>query len=337
MTTQQIQALKLVLAEPKHIVIVTHKNPDGDAMGSSLGLYNLLIQKGHVVTVITPNNYPAFLSWLPGNNTVIDFTAFEEKAKAVIASAEVIFCLDFNTLGRIEAVGDEVQKANAIKILVDHHPQPDSFPDFVLHDVSASSTSELIVELLELLEEKPLLNAAAATCLYTGIMTDTGSFRFPATTARTHRIVADLIDAGAPNALIHQRVYDCNTENRMRLWGYCQSEKMNVLYAYNSAYIALTAAELQRFNFKKGDTEGMVNLALSIEGIKFSAFFMEAEDKIRISFRSKGDFDVNAFARTHFNGGGHKNAAGASSNSSLENTISEFLTILALYKEQLTA
>jgi bifunctional oligoribonuclease and PAP phosphatase NrnA len=335
MTTSQIQELKLLLAQPKQIVIVTHKNPDGDAMGSSLGLYNVLIQQSHTVTVITPNERPEFLSWLPGNNVVVEFTANEVKAKTAVAAAAIIFCLDFNTLTRIEELGTAVEKSTAVKILIDHHPQPAAFPDFLLHDVAASSTCQLIYELMELLGEKQLLNKAVATCLYTGIMTDTGSFRFPCTSAKTHLAIAALIEAGAPNALIHQNVYDQGTENRLRLWGYCQSEKMNILYDYNAAYIAVKTTELERFQYKKGDTEGMVNLPLSISGIKFSAFFMESEEKIRISFRSKGNFDVNQFARDHFNGGGHQNAAGGSFSGTLEELVTQFLTLLPLYKEQL--
>ncbi|MCE9538136.1 MAG: bifunctional oligoribonuclease/PAP phosphatase NrnA, partial [Bacteroidetes bacterium] len=310
MNTNQLKEIKELLSKPKNIVIVTHWSPDGDAMGSSLGLYNYLTQKKHKVTVITPNDYPSFLYWLPGNKSVINFSTKAKEAKATVAKANIIFCLDFNSLKRIDALGDEVGKSKAKKCIIDHHLQPEDFADFMLHDIKACSTCELIHDFIELMGDKKLINKNIANCLYTGIMTDTGSFRFPSTTSKTHRIIAELIEAGAENSEIHNRIYDDNTEDKLRLLGFCLAEKLTVLKEYGTAFFSLRSDELKHFNYRKGDTEGVVNYALSIEGIRFAAFFVERDGIIKTSFRSKGDFNVNLFSRKHFSGGGHANAAG---------------------------
>lgn len=337
MKTKQINELKELLVKPKRIVIVTHWSPDGDAMGSSLGLYNYLIQKKHKVTVITPNDYPAFLSWMKGNDTVLDFSKQTKKAKDAVGKANLIFTLDFNSLKRIDKLGPEVEKSKAIKILIDHHQQPESYAKYMLHDVHASSTCELVFEFIVMMGDTKLINKHVAECIYAGIMTDTGSFRFPSTSAKTHRIAAHLIATGMNNAEIHNRIYDDNTESKLKLLGYCLAEKLTVFSDYKTAFFSLRTDELQRFNYKKGDTEGIVNYALSIEGIKFAAFFVERDGVIKTSFRSKGSFDVNLFAREHFSGGGHINAAGGMSELSMDETISKFVALLPRYKKQLNA
>lgn len=336
MNAKQVKEVKSLLAKPKHIVIVTHWSPDGDAMGSSLGLYNYLIQKDHKVTVITPNDYPAFLSWMPGDKKVIDFSKKTNAAKKHVAQAELIFCLDFNSLKRIDKLGDEVAKSKAIKFIIDHHLQPEDFAQYMLHNVGACSTCELIYEFISLMGDKKLLNKDIANCLYTGIMTDTGSFRFPSTTTKTHAIIADLMKAGAENSEIHNRIYDGNTVDKIKLLGYCLGEKLTVMKELNTAYFSLTDKELKKFNYKKGDTEGVVNYALSIEGIKFAAFFVERDGIIKTSFRSKGSFNVNLFARAHFEGGGHANAAGGMSPLSMKDTLKKFVSIVPGYKKELT-
>lgn len=336
MNAKQVKEVKSLLAKPKHIVIVTHWSPDGDAMGSSLGLYNYLIQKDHKVTVITPNDYPAFLSWMPGDKKVIDFSKKAAAAKKLVAQAELIFCLDFNSLKRIDKLGDEVAKSKAIKFIIDHHLQPEDFAKYMLHNVGACSTCELIYEFISLMGDKKLLNKDIANCLYTGIMTDTGSFRFPSTTTKTHAIIADLMKAGAENSEIHNRIYDGNTVDKIKLLGYCLGEKLTVMKELNTAYFSLTDKELKKFNYKKGDTEGVVNYALSIEGIKFAAFFVERDGIIKTSFRSKGSFNVNLFARAHFEGGGHANAAGGMSPLSMKDTLKKFVSIVPTYKKELT-
>ncbi|MES2284184.1 MAG: bifunctional oligoribonuclease/PAP phosphatase NrnA [Bacteroidota bacterium] len=335
MNANQVKEIKELLSKPKNVVIVTHWSPDGDAMGSSLGLYNYLTQKKHKVTVITPNDYPSFLYWLPGNKNVINFSTKAKEAKVAVAKANIIFCLDFNSLKRIDALGDEVGKSKAKKCIIDHHLQPEDFADFMLHDIKACSTCELIHDFIELMGDKKLINKNISNCLYTGIMTDTGSFRFPSTTSKTHRIIAELIEAGAENSEIHNRIYDDNTEDKLRLLGFCLAEKLTVLKEYGTAFFSLRADELKHFNYRKGDTEGVVNYALSIEGIRFAAFFVERDGIIKTSFRSKGDFNVNLFSRKHFSGGGHANAAGGMSEMSLDETIIKFVSLLAGYKKEL--
>ncbi|HSH64309.1 MAG TPA: DHH family phosphoesterase, partial [Bacteroidia bacterium] len=221
MTGTEKNKIKALLSKPKNIVIVTHWSPDGDAMGSSLGLYNYLIQKKHTVQVITPNDYPDFLNWLPGNKKVIDFSARPKLAKTKVGKADFIFCLDFNSLKRIDLLGDEIAKSKAAKMIIDHHLQPEDFADYMFHSTKACSTCELIYEFIEQMGDKKKVTKDVANCLYTGIMTDTGSFRYPATTAKTHKIVAELITAGAENANIHDLVYDNNSEGRLKLLGYC--------------------------------------------------------------------------------------------------------------------
>ncbi len=335
MNAAQVKEIKALLSSPKNIVIVTHWSPDGDAMGSSLGLYNYLIQKKHKVTVITPNDYPSFLHWLPADNKVINFSSKAKPAKTAVAKADIVFCLDFNSLKRIDALGDEVGKSKAVKCIIDHHLQPEDFAKYMLHDVKACSTCELVFEFIELMGDKKLLNKDISNCLYTGIMTDTGSFRFPSTTAKTHGIIAELIKAGAENAAIHTRIYDDNTEDKLKLLGFCLAEKLTVLKELGTAFFSLREDELKHFNYKKGDTEGIVNYALSIKGIRFAAFFVERDGEIKTSFRSKGSFNVNLFSRKHFNGGGHANAAGGMSDLTLDETIIKFVSVLAAYKKEL--
>ena len=336
MKPAQIKKVKDLLRKPRQIAILTHWSPDGDAMGSSLGLYNYLIQKKHKVTVITPNDYPDFLTWMPGNKKVVDALANPKKAATALKKAEVIFTLDFNNLKRLEGLGQLVEQSKAVKILIDHHVQPEDYAQYSHHTTQTSSTCELVYEFICLMGDKKKVNAKIAGCLYTGIMTDTGSFRFPSTSAKTHRVVADLIEAGANNADIHQQVYDGNTESRTRLIGYSLSEKMKLFPELNAAYISLNSDELNRFHYVKGDTEGLVNYPLSIRNIRFSAFIVERDGKVKVSFRSKGDFDVNLFARKHFSGGGHVNAAGGSSDLGLEETLKKLESLLPQYKKQLT-
>jgi phosphoesterase RecJ-like protein len=334
-TATEIKKVKTLLSKPKNIVIVTHWSPDGDAMGSSLGLYNYLIQKKHTVQVITPNDYPSFLNWLPGNKKVINFSTNPKPAVSKVAKADFIFCLDFNSLKRIDILGEEVAKSTAPKMIIDHHLEPEDFASYMLHNVKASSTCELIYDFIQLMSDKKKLTKDVANCLYTGIMTDTGSFRYPSTTAKTHRIVGELIQAGAENGDIHRLIYDNNTESRLKILGYCLGERLNVLDEYGVAYFSLSQQDLDQRNYQKGDTEGIVNFPLSIKAVQFSAFFVERDGIIKISFRSKGTFDVNKFARAHFSGGGHANAAGGMSKLSLKETVAQFVEVLPSYKKQL--
>lgn len=311
------------------ISIVTHWSPDGDAMGSSLALYHFFKLMKKKVKVIVPNDYPGFLKWLPGNNEVLNHSAYRKKTETYIEKSDLIFTLDFNAVSRIEELGKVIVKNPCIKIMIDHHQQPENYAQLYYHDVEASSTCELIYEFITILKGKNLINTKIATCIYTGILTDTGGFRFPSTSSKTHKIAADLIEKGINHSDIYNAVHDDNTENRLKLLGYCLSEKMQVFPQYHAALISLSQKEQDQFNFQRGDTEGVVNYPLSIRGIKLSAFFAERDGVIKISFRSKGKFDVNVFARKHFNGGGHKNAAGGKSNESMEVVVKKFKQLLA--------
>lgn len=331
-----LEALKTFLAEPRHIVITTHHKPDGDAMGSSLGLYNYLIQKGHFVKVITPTDYPYFLQWLPNNPEVIIFTEHIEESKKLVKDAELIFCLDFNALSRINELGDEVRNSTALKVMIDHHLEPEGFDDFRHWNIGACASAQLVYDfIVNSLDDKEFINKDVATCLYTGIMTDSGSFRFPTVTSDLHRIVADLIDAGAENWRIHQQVYDNATEGRLKFLGYCLSNKLEVLREYNTALITVAKSDIQKFDIQTGETEGIVNYALSINGVKLAAFIVERKDKVKLSLRSTGDFPANEICKKYFNGGGHRNAAGGQSEESLNKVVEKFKSILPEYKNLL--
>ncbi|MGB4775156.1 MAG: bifunctional oligoribonuclease/PAP phosphatase NrnA [Daejeonella sp.] len=329
----ELTELKEILAQPKHIVITTHHKPDGDAMGSSLGLYNYLVQKGHQVRVITPSDYPSFLQWLPNNPEVIIYTEHEKEAQQLIADADLIFCLDFNSLSRINEMGNFVRDSKAIKVMIDHHLEPEGFDDYRHWTINACATAQLVYDLIvNVFAERQFINKDVATCLYTGIMTDSGSFRFPTTTSQVHHIVADLIDLGAENSKIHQQVYDNFSENRLRFLGHCLLNKMEIFTEYNSALITINQEELKQYQITTGDTEGIVNYALSINGIRLAALIIERPDKVKISLRSTGDFPANEICKKYFNGGGHRNAAGGFSDDKIEATVAKFKLILPEYK-----
>ena len=336
MTKSDISDIKQLLATPKQIVIVPHKNPDGDAIGSTLALYHYLTAKGHKAIVIAPNDYPEFLKWIPGETTIINHETHTEEANTLISNAELIFTLDFNALHRTGAMELPLTNATATKILIDHHQQPDNYAKYIYSDVNMCSTCEMVYHFLEMLNETIAIDAKIATCLYVGIMTDTGSFRFASTTSTTHRVIADLIDKGAVNADIHGNVYDNNSYSKLQLLGLALNN-LRVVPNLNTAYISLSQRELNKHHFTKGDTEGIVNYGLSIKGVKFAAIFIEHKQEgiIKISLRSKDNFDVNEFARAHFNGGGHINAAGGRSNLKLSETIDKFVSLLPNYEQAL--
>lgn len=336
MTKDDIFHIKQLLSKPKNIVIIPHKNPDGDAVGASLGLYHFLKGQKHHVNVITPNDYPDFLKWMPSETLVIKYDNETEKGNTLIENADLIFTLDFNALNRIGALEMPVTNSKAIKIMIDHHQEPDNYAKFIYSDVSMSSTCEMIYNFLDMLGEVNQIDANIATCLYTGIMTDTGSFKFSCTTTQTHKIIGTLIEKGANNTQIHNNIYDTYSYNQLQLLG-CALKNLRVLPEYNTAYITLSQEELNTFNFKKGDTEGFVNYGLALKGIVFSIIFIEnnQEGIVKISLRSKGDFSVNEFAKTHFEGGGHINAAGGKSTLSLVQTVEKFISILPNYKNVL--
>ena len=331
-----IASLRELLAQPQKIVITTHHKPDGDAMGSSLGLYNYLIQQGHHVQVITPTDYPDFLAWMPGNGEVIIYTDHMAVAAEFVANAELIFCLDFNTLSRINELGELVRASSAVKVMIDHHLDPEDFDDYRHWDINACASAQLVYTfIVNELGNKAMINKYVATCLYTGIMTDSASFRLPNTTSDVHRIAADLIDAGAVNWHIHELVYSNSSESRLRFLGHCLSEKLEVLPEFNTAVISVNKEELEKYDVVTGDTEGVVNYALSITGIRLAAFIVERTDKVKLSLRSRGEFPANEICKKYFNGGGHRNAAGGTSTNSLNEVIEQFKLILPEYKKLL--
>lgn len=319
------------ISNSKEIVITTHYNPDGDAIGSSLALYHVLKQLGCNVVVLLPNEYPSFLKWMPGNEKVLIYEANPEHCNSVIAKAQMIFCLDYNAMSRVKYFTKQLQEAKATKILIDHHIDPSDEFDFTHSRISVSSTSELLYEVIAGMGYGKLINKDVAECLFVGIMTDTGSFSFACNYSQTFEITARLIGKGIDAEHIHRLVYDTYSEQRMRLLGFCLSDRLIVHAEYKTAYIWLTQKDLERFDHQIGDTEGVVNYALSIEGITMAALFTERNDRIRISFRSKGEFSVNEFAKKHYAGGGHRNAAGGDSFVNMEETLRIFEELLPVY------
>jgi len=331
-----IQALQDFLSTPRKIVILTHFKPDADALGSSLGLAGYLKKKGHQPTVITPSDYPSFLNWMPGNSEVVVFQKEKpETAADLIKNAEMIFCLDFNSLSRINELGDMVKASSARKVLIDHHLEPEAFAEFEQWDTKAASTTELVYGLIEEMGEKSQIEPNIADCLYAGMMTDTGGFRHPNTTSRVFQVASDLVARGANPSKISRLIYDTNSLERLRLLGYVLSQKLQVLPEFKTAYIVLNNDDLKKYGSQTGDTEGLVNFGLSIEGVHLSVLISERKENIKLSFRSLGNFSVNDFARKHFEGGGHKNAAGGQSNIGLEETVKKFLALLPEHQNQL--
>ncbi len=337
MNFDDFQKIKQILSKPKKISIVTHRNPDGDAYGSSLALYLYLLKFDHEVTVLSPNDCPDFLKWLPEEDKIVIFENDTKIGTKIIEDSDIIFTLDFNALHRVGVkMLKPLDKAKSIFVMIDHHQEPEDYATFKYVDPKICSTSQMIYQFIKKLGHLDYIDKDIATCLYTGILTDTGSFRFPSTNSDTHKIVAQLLDTGANNSEIYNNIHDVNTYERMQLLSIAL-QNMKVIENYHTAYITLSQNELNKFNFKKGDTEGFVNYALSLKNVFFAAIFIEDRKQgiVKISFRSVGHFSVNEFSRNHFEGGGHINAAGGKSNLSLKNTVSKFLEILPQYKDQL--
>lgn len=332
MKEEEIKGILELLASPKKIAVIPHRSPDGDAMGSTLALYHFLKKLDHQPIVIAPNEFPDFLAWLPGSVNVLIFEKDKENVARILTEAELIFTLDFNALHRTGEMENVLNKLKAPFIMIDHHQKPDDYALYRYSDTNFGSTCEMIYNFILFLGYKELLDKTIATCLYTGIVTDSGSFRFPSTTSMTHRVVAELLDIGVQNGDIHNSLFDNNSYHRLQLLGRAL-QNMKVLPQYKTSYIKLTQQELDEFHYVKGDTEGIVNYGLTIKGIIFTAIFIENKDEgiIKISFRSQGNFDVNQFARDHFNGGGHINAAGGKSTLPLDETVKQFETILSKY------
>ncbi len=328
--------LKQLLEDKKEqIVLVTHENPDGDAIGSAIGLAEILQNQGHTVSIISPNNYPEFIKWFSSEIEIIIYSKEKKKVKKVLEEAGILFCLDFNDAKRAGKMEKHILNFNRPTVLIDHHPHPSDFPDILISEPEYSSTAELLYVVISEIGLKEHLNKQSAEALYTGIMTDTGSFSHNISNPNTFRVVAELLALGIKAEKIQSNVYHNFSANRMRLLGHCLDKKMEVFPELRSAVISITKKELEEFEYKTGDTEGFVNYPLSINNVVFSALFIEKEGFVKASFRSKGNFPANQFSRSHFEGGGHLNAAGGESKQNLVETVERFKQLLKEYKHQL--
>ena len=333
----QINEIFPQLRDPKNVVITTHQKPDGDAMGSSLGLFHFLKQLGHSVTVVSPTNWADFLDWMPSTKLVLDYERQTEEANELIDKADWIFCLDFNTLSRTKRMEENLANATGIRILIDHHqePQIEKFA-YGVSSTYKSSTCEMVYDLIMDSGNEAFINESVAECLYSGVMTDTGSFRFPSTSASVHRMVATLKDKGLQHSRVHEALFDNYLENRFRFIGHILLNRMEIFYEYNTALIAVNQQDLIKYDIITGDTEGLVNYPLSIKGIKLAVIVIDRGEERKCSFRSKGSFDVNTFARKYFNGGGHFNAAGGQSKEPLDAVVAKFKEAMTENKDQLS-
>jgi len=331
-----IKELYPQLTSPKNVFITTHQKPDADAMGSSLALALVLKKLGHKVTVASPTNWSNWLNWMEGVKQVIDFESNRDKIQVLLDEADWVFCLDFNIFHRTKNLAPLLKEAKCVKILIDHHQEPDipNF-DFGISTTEKSSTCEMVYDFLMEAGLEQYMDKSVAECLYAGVMTDTGSFRFPSAKSSVHRMVAHLKLLGINHSQIHENLFDNFLENKLRFLGYVLMNRMDVSYEYNTALIHVTKKDLLRFQVKTGDTEGLVNFPLTIQGIRLSALVIDRDEERKWSFRSKGDFDVNTFARKHFEGGGHFNAAGGRSSDALEMTLEHFKKVIKDYKDAL--
>ena len=329
--------LKKVLESPFHVAILTHINPDGDAIGSILGLYWFLIKRGCTVSLATPNQFPHYLKWMEGSERILDFSKDPEQVSIELKKADLVFCLDFNEPGRLGGIQALFEELDVMTILVDHHPDPLDMTDYIISDTQASSTAELVYQMICDLDGQDIVDKRIAECLYAGIMTDTGCFSFNSSNPGTFGLVGELLQKGLDKDRIFSLVYDNYSIDRMRLLGFSLKEKMVVISELRTAYISLSTEELIQFNHRTGDTEGFVNYPFNIGDVRVSALFLEREDHIKISFRSKGNFKINQFAAKYFNGGGHMNAAGGEYHDSLENTLRHFEEMIVKYADEISA
>ena len=318
-----------LLDQPRSIVITTHQKPDADAMGASLALRHFLQQLGHTVTVISPTNWAGWVNWMPGAKEVMDYEMDRPKAEAVLDKAEWLFCLDFNNFYRTKTLTEKLKTLNCTKILIDHHQEPDtdSF-DYGASDVTKSSTCEMVYDFIVNAGYADKITTEVAECVYAGVVGDTGSFRFESSQAGVHKLVADLKIRGLKHGNVHDKLFDNFLENRLRFIGHVLLNRMEVFYEFNTVLIAIPKSDLLRYHVKTGDTEGLVNFPQSIQGIKLVALVIDRDEERKWSFRSKGDFDCNSFARKYFEGGGHYNASGGRSIESLEKTVEHFMKAL---------
>lgn len=332
----ELETFDRVIKDHHSFVILPHYNPDGDAIGSALAFYIVLKKLQKKVIVISPSQYPDFLYWLPENKKIKVLGKKTEKDPDIFKESEVIISVDFNEISRIANVRSRFEESKAYKIIIDHHPNPKNFADLMISAPEYSSTSELIYDIFKNTFLTAYIDTDVATCIYTGIMTDTGSFNYNSSNPNTFRVVADLLELGVDKDSAYDKTYNSFSVDRMRFMGHVMLNRMIVLDEYKTAYIYITAKDRKDFREKFGDTENFVNIPLAIKGIRFTAIFIERDDFVKISFRSKGNFDVNKFASEHFNGGGHMNASGGESYQSIQETLDYFVKILDNYKNELS-
>lgn len=322
-----ITRAKELINDATNIIITAHKSPDGDAVGSSLALYHYLVNQGKKAQVVLPNRYPEFYNWMPGQETILFFDENEDEVLSALQSADLVFSLDYNTLHRTGDMQPHLSAMTCPFILIDHHQQPDEFT-VSFSDVNTCSTAQMIFQFCNAQEsDLEWLTNEMAQCIYTGIMTDTGSFRYPLANAETHEIIAELKRKGLDHATIHQNVFDTNLMEKLQLLGHALSNKLEMITEH-AAMISLSKAELDKYSYRPGDTEGLVNYALSLSGVNMAVLVKEGNNIVKLSFRSKGGFSVNALAREHFNGGGHNNAAGGASFVSFEETVEKVKAVI---------
>ena len=322
---KQVTEIYPLLQNPARVVITMHQKPDGDAMGSALGLYGFLKKLGHEVTVISPTNWARWLNWMPGCDGVLNFEKHRERSTEILNQADMLFCLDFNIFHRTKNMAPVLAGLSCVKVLIDHHEQPDTASfNFGISDITKSSTCEMVYDFIEASGKDQLIDDHIAQCLYAGVVTDTGSFRFSSTHASVHKMVARLMETGFNHAQVHSNLFDNFLENRLRFIGHVLSNRMEFFYEYNTALVAISKQDLLKYEIKTGDTEGLVNYPLTVQGIKLVGLVIDRDEERKWSFRSKSDFDCNTFARKYFDGGGHYNASGGSSKESLQLTVEKF-------------
>ncbi len=332
---QKIKALSACLDSAKSVVITAHKSPDADSVGSSLGLYHYLNQKGIPTKICHPDAAPEFLGWMAGQKQIISHETDKQKCETLLSAADLVFCLDYNSPNRVGKMEHPLMKSKAVRVMIDHHQEPDSdFCKITFSDPNCSSTSQMIYELMDAMGDDKLLSKDIASCLYAGIMMDTGSFRFSSTSPKTHFVAGKLLETGIRQWEIHENIHDVNSVNRMRLNAFATLERLVVLSEYKTAYFHLGKRDLEKFSAVKGDTEGLVNSALALEGIRFAALFKEESGLIKISFRSKGTIPVNLLSAAHFEGGGHTNAAGGKFIGNIQDAIAKFEEVLPAFFKQ---
>lgn len=331
---EHLEDLKALLSVPKDIVITTHRNPDGDAIGASLALYHYLNQFGHTVKVMAPSEYPDFLSWMPGAQDILIFDVHTEKGTEWLKRADIIFVLDYNDLERVDRMGEIIAPLTCVKVMIDHHLYPEPFADYVLSDTSASSTCELIYDFLGMLGHLNRIDLRVGDSIFTGILTDTGSFKY-STSPKLFRIVADLIDRGVDDIRLQDMIFNSMEEKHLRLLGHCLYNRLEILEEFYTGIITLSKEDYEKYSISRGDTEGIVNFLLQLKKVKLAVFIHEQPTITKLSLRSKGDFSVQEIAKQHFKGGGHKNASGGSSYAGLKATVKKFKSLLPAYKSQL--